>query len=148
MLLDSKKILNNFVGNNSVSSHLINTFNNSAHSGVWILRGSKGIGKAKLAENIIKELFKLNKTNTNLIHPDIFILKKNNVEKKYIPVEDVRKVSSFLSKSSMSGLHRSVLIDSISEMNNFGHNALLKILEEHLLDVSFLIALSSFLIPV
>ena len=61
----------------------------------------------------------------------MYILEKKEDEKKFIAVENVRNIVSFLSKTSLTGSFRSVLIDSISDMNHFGHNSLLKVLEEH-----------------
>ena len=82
------------------ASNLIKSFNNSNYCGVWLLKGPKGIGKAKLASNIISELFCIeNKNNLNeLIHPDLFILKHNINDTKFISVENVRKISSFYQK--------------------------------------------------
>ena len=54
MQLNSKNVLNNFIGNKTASVSLIKSLNKSNCTGAWILRGPKGKGKAKLAENIIK----------------------------------------------------------------------------------------------
>ena len=57
-----------------------------------------------------------NKNNLNeLIHPDLFILKHNKNDTKFISVENVRKISSFLSKTSINSDFKAVLIDSLSE---------------------------------
>ena len=139
MQLSSKNVLNNFIGNKNASVSLIKSFNKSNCTGAWILRGPRGIGKAKLAENIIKALLDIKNSTDTLIHPDLLVLKKISDEKKNIAVEEVRKVSVFLSKTSIIGSYRSVLIDALTDLNTFGHNALLKILEEHSLHTSFLI---------
>lgn len=138
MLLDSNKVLNNFIGNNLIAANLLKTLNNSNFSGVWLLKGPKGIGKAKLANKIIAEVLEISADNkSELIHPDLFVLKNNSSEKKFIPVEDVRKVSSFLSKTSIKGKCRFVLIDSLNEINLFGYNALLKTIEDYSIYTNF-----------
>ncbi len=48
----------------------------------------------------------------------------------FIRVDDVRKVSEFLSKTSFNDGWRTVIIDSADDMNQNAANALLKILEE------------------
>ena len=76
MQLSSKNVLNNFIGNQSSTANLIKSLNKSNHTGAWILSGPKGIGKAKLAENIIKELLNIKNSSDVLIHPDLLVLKK------------------------------------------------------------------------
>ena len=138
-MLEVNKILNDYVGNKTSATKLIKSFNNSNFSGVWLLRGPKGIGKAKLAHVIISELLNIdtNNSSSELIHPDLFLLKHNSNDKKFISVDNVRKISSFLSKTSIKGNYRSVLIDSLSEINLFGYNALLKTIEDYSSDTSF-----------
>ena len=99
MHLITKNILKDFIGNGEASNRLIYSLNKSNFTGAWLLRGPKGVGKAKLAENIIKELLKVD--NQSFLHPDLFIIKKSEEEKKFIAVDEVRKVSLFLSKSSI-----------------------------------------------
>ena len=137
MHLITKNILKDFIGNGEASNRLIYSLNKSNFTGAWLLRGPKGVGKAKLAENIIKELLKID--NQSFLHPDLFIIKKSEEEKKFIAVDEVRKVSLFLSKSSIKGSNKCVIIDSLSEMNVFGHNSLLKVLEDYSINTSFFI---------
>ena len=139
MTLEINSILKDFIGNETSASNVIKSFNNSHYCGVWLLKGQKGIGKAKLASSIISKLLQIeNKNNLNeLIHPDLFILKHNKNDTKFISVENVRKISSFLSKTSIKGPFKAVLIDSLSEMNLFGYNALLKTIEEYNMGTSF-----------
>ncbi len=138
MLLEPNKVLKNFVGNNIVASNLLKALNNSNFCGVWLLKGPKGIGKAKLASSIIAELLEISSNNkSELVHPDLFVLQNNINEKKVIPVESIRKISSFLSKTSIKGKYRFVLIDSLSEINLFGYNALLKTIEDYSMYINF-----------
>ena len=137
MHLNKKNTLQNFIGNSEASDRLIHSLNKSNFTGAWLLRGPKGIGKAKLAESIIRELLKI--YNQSFLHPDLFVLRKDEEEKKFIAVDEVRKVSLFLSKSSIKGDNKCVFIDSLSEMNVFGHNSLLKVLEDFSINTSFFI---------
>ena len=73
-----------------------------------------------------------------LLHPDLFVLKKKKVMKKFISVEEVRK-SIFHSKTSIKGHYKVVFIDSMSDLNNFGHNSLLKTLEDYGVGTNFFI---------
>ena len=51
-------------------------------------------------------------------------------DKTQIPVEEVRKVLSFLHQTPAESLWKAVVIDSVDEMNRSGANAILKALEE------------------
>ena len=137
MALISEKISKNFIGHVNIVKVLINSLKMSNYTGAWILKGPKGIGKAYLAKEILANIFNIGNKNNRLLHPDLMILKKSEDNKKFIPVEEVRKVSLFLSKTSIAGKNKSILIDSITDLNNFGHNALLKTLEEHQTYTSF-----------
>lgn len=68
-------------------------------------------------------------------HTDLMVVSRPFDEKKgdyknEIPVDDIRKVTSFLRKTSGAGGWRVVIIDDANMMNRSGQNALLKILEE------------------
>ena len=139
MNLKSEDILKNFTGNENATATLLDSIKKSNNTGVWLLRGPKGIGKSKIAFNIIKGMLNIEKDNQLLIHPDLFVLKKDDDKKKFIPVEEVRKVSTFLSKTAIKSSFKAVFIDAINELNHFGHNALLKSLEEYSFNTSFII---------
>lgn len=62
-------------------------------------------------------------------HTDFRALSKPE-DKTQIPVEDVRKVLSFLHQTPAESLWKAVLIDSVDDMNRSGANAILKALEE------------------
>ena len=66
----------------------------------------------------------VNKSNPNLISVDI------NPDKKFIDIDQVRKLILNLNKSSFNKKPRFVLIDNIELLNINSVNALLKILEE------------------
>ena len=75
MQLDLKYIISNYVGNEHASTSLVRSFNKT-NSDCLDIKRAKGIGKAKLAKNIVKELFNIQRTDNNLLHPDLYILEK------------------------------------------------------------------------
>ncbi len=68
-------------------------------------------------------------------HPNLLALRrpvdeKTKKAKTIIPVDEVRKTTSFFGKSAGAGGWRICLVDSADEMNTSSANALLKVLEE------------------
>ena len=122
-----------------------------------LLSGSKGIGKSTLAYHFINYVlskdeeqqydldnfkinsnsstFKtiLNRSNTNLIVIDV------SPDKKFIDINQIRKLISNLNKSSFNNKPRFVLIDNIDLLNTNSINALLKVLEEPNYNVHFIL---------
>jgi len=122
-----------------------------------LLSGQKGLGKSTLAYHFVNyvlsknekfaydlksfeinhenQSFKtiLNKSNINFHLLDI------NDEKKNIDINQIRELISNLNKSSFNDKPRFVLIDNIEFLNINSLNALLKILEEHSLNVFFIL---------
>ncbi|MGI5846097.1 MAG: AAA family ATPase [Alphaproteobacteria bacterium] len=96
---------------------------------VWILSGTRGIGKATLAYKIAKQVYGnvgdfyiLDIANENAIGRDS--------KAKSISVGLVARMIEKMQLSSMSGGWRVVLIDSLDEMTPNAANAILKMLEE------------------
>lgn len=98
---------------------------------VWMLTGSRGIGKATLAYKIARMVY----GNVG----DFFIIDmERNIDKdgkiksdaKSISVFTVRAAIEKMQMSSMSGEWRVVLIDSVDELTVAAENAILKLLEE------------------
>ena len=75
----------------------------------------------------------LNKSNPNLTLVDI------EFDKKYIDINQIRKLIIDLNKSSFNSKPRFVLIDNIEYLNTNSINALLKILEEPSTNVHFIL---------
>lgn len=68
-------------------------------------------------------------------YPDLLTVERPYDEKRkrmkaVIPVEDVRRIAGFLHRTAAGGGHRVVVVDGAEQMNEAGHNAILKILEE------------------
>ncbi len=136
---------------------LVRLFDNNIYPNKLLLSGAKGIGKSTLAYHFINyvlsydeinkynidnfeinsnsQTFKTiqNKSNINLINIDV------GLDKKYIDIDQIRKLINNLNKSSFNNKPRFVLIDNIELLNTNSINALLKILEEPNYNVHFIL---------
>ena len=122
-----------------------------------LLSGQKGLGKATFSYHLINYVLSSNEEfkydNKNLvIHPENhsfktvvnksnpnFILIDVEKDKKSIDIDQIRKLILNLNKSSFNNKPKFVLIDNIDLLNIFTVNALLKIMEEPLPNVYFIL---------
>ena len=129
------------------------TFTKSYESGnlhhAWLISGARGIGKATFAWQLILKLLTeqsilpnsnknagdtRNKVNALSMH-NLFLCRRPFDEKikrlkKFITVNEIRKVKEFYNLTSAEQEWRITLIDYADELNIPASNALLKILEE------------------
>ena len=122
-----------------------------------LLSGQKGLGKATFSYHLINyvlssnEEFKYDDKNL-VIHPENhsfktvvnksnpnFILIDVEKDKKSIDIDQIRKLILNLNKSSLNNKPKFVLIDNIDLLNIFTVNALLKVMEEPLPNVYFIL---------
>ena len=122
-----------------------------------LLSGQKGLGKATFSYHLINyvlssnEEFKYDNKNF-VIHPENrsfktvvnksnpnFILIDVEKDKKSIDIDQIRKLILNLNKSSFNNKPKFVLIDNIDLLNIFTVNALLKVMEEPLPNVYFIL---------
>jgi DNA polymerase-3 subunit delta' len=114
----------------------------------WLLRGPRGVGKARLAIQFAAHLLGERTsppfgvtagTNVGRLiaagsHPDLRIIRRpvddKGREKTDIPVDSVRELAQFFSLRPAMGGWRVAIIDAVDELNRFGANAILKTLEE------------------
>ncbi len=113
----------------------------------WLLRGPRGVGKARLALQFAAFLLggadEQLATNAetqvgHLIaagnHPDLRIVRRpiddKGKQKSEIPVDSIRELAEFFSLRPAMGGWRIAVIDAVDELNRFGANAILKTLEE------------------
>jgi DNA polymerase-3 subunit delta' len=116
----------------------------------WLLTGPEGIGKATFAYRAARRLLGApadprygllgsapdHPVSRQIIarsHPDILVLEREGADgkpRKVIPVDDVRKLAEFFSKSPASAPHRVAIVDAADDLNVNAANALLKTLEE------------------
>lgn len=114
----------------------------------WLLNGPAGIGKATFTYQIAQRLLEdgdaghgdATATHTNrliagLAHPRLMLIRRPYDQKTKklaatIPVDEVRKLRPFVSKTADSGAWRVVIIDNANDLAHAAANALLKVLEE------------------
>jgi DNA polymerase-3 subunit delta' len=116
----------------------------------WLLTGPEGVGKATFAYRAARRLLgapadpthgllgadPIHSVSRQIIsraHPDLMVLEREGPDgkpRKVIPVDDVRRLSEFFSKSPASAPHRVAIIDAADDLNVNAANALLKTLEE------------------
>lgn len=118
----------------------------------WLVAGADGIGKATLAYRFAKYVLADPHERTAgsldvdpetraarqvlaLSHPGLLVIRRNwdPKTKRFpasIPVDEVRRLKSFLGRTSEAGAWRVVIVDRADELNVAAANALLKSLEE------------------
>ncbi len=136
---------------------LINLYDNKKLPSKILLSGSKGLGKSTLSYHFINYVlskdeqysynyydFTINsenhsfKTILNKSNPN-FILIDVNTDKKFIDIDQIRKLIINLNKSSFNNKPRFVLIDNIEFLNTNSINSLLKVLEEPSVNIHFIL---------
>jgi DNA polymerase III subunit delta' len=143
-------------GHSGTEAALLAAYRSGRVPHAFLLIGQKGIGKATLAYRLAR--FVLAHPNpgaadvqaaTSLAvdsaHPvarrmaaqgqsDLLILERTPNEKgvmrQQIAVDDVRRTVSFFGSTAGEGGWRIAIVDAVDELNRFGANALLKVLEE------------------
>lgn len=116
----------------------------------WLLTGPEGVGKATFAYRAARRLLgapadprhgilgsdpdhPVSRQVMARSHPDILVLEREGPDgkpRKVIPVDDVRRLAEFFSKSPASAPHRVAIVDAADDLNVNAANALLKTLEE------------------
>jgi DNA polymerase-3 subunit delta' len=116
----------------------------------WMLCGPEGIGKASFAYRIARRLLGAqpdpgdgalgSRRDDNVVHqvsaqahPDLLVLERESEGgkiKRTIPVDRVRQVADFFSRSPALAPWRVAIVDSVDDLAGPAANALLKTLEE------------------
>jgi DNA polymerase-3 subunit delta' len=116
----------------------------------WLLTGPEGVGKATFAYRAARRLLgsrpdpaygllgsspedPVSRQVASRAHPDLLVLEREGEDgkpRKFIPVDDARRLPEFFSKAPASAPFRVAIIDSVDDMNVNAANALLKSLEE------------------
>lgn len=113
----------------------------------WLLTGPEGVGKATFAYRAARRLLgaspesllgsdpmdPVSRQIASRAHPDLLVLERQGEDgkaRKYIPVDDARRLPEFFSKAPASAPYRVAIIDAVDDMNINAANALLKTLEE------------------
>ena len=126
---------------------MVRLYESDSFPRVLLLKGKKGIGKFTLTFHFLNYIFskkekspynkedKLINSNSKFYNSvlkqtcsDVFFL--NVTEGRNIKIDDIRNLTSILSRSSLSSNPRFTIIDEVEYLNPNSANALLKTLEE------------------
>ncbi len=149
-------VTNAFYGNSGTEAALLAAYRSNRVPHAFLLIGQKGIGKATLAYRFARfvlahpdpaapEVQEAASLAVDAAHPvahrmaaraqgDLLILERTPNEKgvlrQQIAVDDIRRTITFFGSTAGEGGCRIAIVDAVDELNRFGANALLKVLEE------------------
>jgi DNA polymerase-3 subunit delta' len=138
------------LGHDPAEATLIEALRAGRMHHAWLITGPDGVGKATLAYRFARRLLAgmpeadtLALEPTNPVfrrvaagsHADLLTVERAYDEKRkrmrtQIAVDDVRRISNFMSLTPAEGGWRVVIVDGAEELNPNSANALLKVLEE------------------
>jgi DNA polymerase III subunit delta' len=138
------------LGHEAAEATLLETMRSGRLHHAWLITGPDGVGKATLAYRFARRLLAGVPTDDSLAldpqhpvfrrvaagaHADLFTVELAYDEKRkrtrtQIAVDDVRRISGFMSLTPAEGGWRIAIVDGAEELNQASANALLKILEE------------------
>ncbi|HME22819.1 MAG TPA: DNA polymerase III subunit delta' [Acetobacteraceae bacterium] len=138
------------IGHAAAEATLLEAMRSGRLHHAWLITGPEGVGKATLAYRFARRLLAGMPTDDSLAldpqhpvfrrvaagaHADLLTVERAYDEKRrrtrtQIAVEDVRKISAFMSLTPAEGGWRIAIVDGAEELNQASANALLKILEE------------------
>lgn len=139
--------LGNVVGHAAAKREFLSAVDSGKLHHGWLLRGPRGVGKARLAMQFAMHLLgngdgKLSANAETAVgrliaagsHPDFRIVRRpiddKGKQKSEIPVDSVRELSEFFAMRPAMGGWRVAIVDAVDDMNRHGENAILKTLEE------------------
>ncbi len=138
------------LGHEPAETTLLEAMRSGRMHHAWLITGPDGVGKATLAYRFARRLLAGMPTDHSLAldpqhpvfrrvaagaHADLLTVERAYDEKRkrtrtQIAVDDVRKISGFMSLTPAEGGWRVAIVDGAEELNQASANALLKILEE------------------
>jgi DNA polymerase III subunit delta' len=150
------RVTNALFGHSAAEAALLAAYRSGRVPHAFLLIGQKGIGKATLAYRVARfvlahpdpaapEVLAAKSLAVDPQHPvarrmaaqaqgDLLVLERTpndkGVPRQQIAVEDVRRTVTFFGATAGEGGWRIAIVDAVDELNRFGANALLKILEE------------------
>jgi DNA polymerase III subunit delta' len=138
------------LGHEAAEATLVEALRGGRMHHAWLITGPEGVGKATLAYRFARHLLagtpEANSLALDPSHPvfrrvkagshaDLLTVERGFDEKRkrlrtMIAVEDIRRITAFMSLTPAEGGWRVAIVDGADEMNTASANALLKILEE------------------
>ena len=139
------------IGHESAEKEIIAAWNTGRLPHAFLIGGPEGIGKATLAYRIARFVLANRKPSVTdlelsadhpvarqvaaLSHPDLLVLRRIAADEdkkapKEISVAEVRRLVKFFGTTAAYDGYRICIVDSLDELNKYGANSLLKILEE------------------
>ena len=139
-----------FIGHPEAEVTVLDAIRSNRMHHAWLITGPEGVGKATLAYRFARCLLAGQPAGGSLAldsadpvfcriaanaHADLLIVEcalnqKTKRMKTQIAVDDVRKITGFMSLTPAEGGWRVVIVDGAEDLNQASANALLKILEE------------------
>ncbi len=145
-----------FYGHDAAEQELLQAYRSGRMPHAWLIGGPQGIGKATLAYRMARFVLSHPDPTAQAVqaaqslavasdhpvarriavqaHGDLLSLERtageNGKLRTEIAVADVRRTIGFFGSTAGEGGWRVCIVDSVDELNRFGTNALLKILEE------------------
>jgi DNA polymerase-3 subunit delta' len=144
------------LGHSEAETALLDAYRTGRIPHAWLIGGERGIGKSTLAYRMARFVLAnpepsqpaVQKAKSLAVagdnpaarrivgqaHSDLLVLERTLNDKgklrQDIAVDDVRRSVSFFGSTAGEGGWRVAIVDSVDELNRFGDNALLKIVEE------------------
>jgi DNA polymerase-3 subunit delta' len=139
------------IGHGSAESEVLAAWNGGRFPHAFLIGGPEGIGKATLAYKIARFVLAnpipgassldvpadhpVARQIAALSHPDFLLLRRIAPEEdKKVPteikVDEIRKLVKFFGTTAANDGYRVCIVDALDDLNKYGANALLKILEE------------------
>ncbi len=139
-----------YEGGQAVEEEFLKALDRGRMHHAWLLTGPEGVGKATFAYRAARRLLgakpdadygllgsnpsdPVSRQVASRSHPDLLVLERETDDgkaRKSIPVEEVRHLPEFFSKSPASAPFRVAIVDAADDLNINAANALLKTLEE------------------
>ena len=143
-------------GHMEAEQELLESYRSGRMPHAWLIGGEAGIGKATLAYRMARFVLAHPDPKSSAVqkaksvaikaddplfrrvageaHSDLLVLERRLNDKgklsQDIAVDDVRRTVSFFGSTAGEGGWRVAIVDALDELNRFGANALLKVMEE------------------